>query len=294
MINPLKMPCQICLFHCQIWPDFAKSWIWHGCQIWVSSFHFNDLMRRFQIWLGCLPNLLTNLDFPNNNRHFCQISDLAKSPPKGVGDLPAKRGKFTTYPLGIVPGPKSWPDPPRKPQTGKVPPMAQLSLTPTPLITPLPGAAVILALDLGTTTGWAVQAADGVITTGTVSFRPSRYDGGGMRYLRFRGWLDQLARDAGPIMAIHFEEVRRHVGTDAAHVYGGLLATLTAWAESSSIAYQGVPVGTIKRHATGRGNADKAAMMVAARARGFSPVDDNEADAIAILLWAIETNGGVA
>ena len=30
------------------------------------------------------------------------------------------------------------------------------------------------------------------------------------------------------------------------------------------------------------------------RAKGFSPVDDNEADAIAILLWAIETRGGVA
>jgi hypothetical protein len=30
------------------------------------------------------------------------------------------------------------------------------------------------------------------------------------------------------------------------------------------------------------------------RAHGFEPADDNEADAIAILLWAIETNGGVA
>mgnify|MGYP002715740889 CR=1 FL=1 len=36
------------------------------------------------------------------------------------------------------------------------------------------------------------------------------------------------------------------------------------------------------------------ALLAAARARGFSPADDNEADAIAILLWAIETNGGVA
>ena len=114
-----------------------------------------------------------------------------------------------------------------------------------------------------------------------------------MRYLRFRGWLEQLAHDAGPITAIHFEEVRRHVGTDAAHVYGGLLATLTSWAETAGVAYQGVPVGTIKRHATGKGNANKEAMMAAARARGFSPADDNEADAIAILLWALETRGGV-
>ena len=48
-----------------------------------------------------------------------------------------------------------------------------------------------LALDLGTTTGWAIAAADGQILSGTVSFRPSRYDGGGMRYLRFRAWLDR-------------------------------------------------------------------------------------------------------
>ena len=52
-----------------------------------------------------------------------------------------------------------------------------------------------------------------------------------MRYVRFRNWLDQLADDAGPIAAIHYEEVRSPRGTDAAHVYGGLLATLTAWAE---------------------------------------------------------------
>ena len=58
--------------------------------------------------------------------------------------------------------------------------------------------------------------------------------------------------------------------------------------------YAGAAVGTIKRHATGKGNAPKLAMTQAAQARGFSPADDNEADAIAILLWAIETNGGVA
>jgi hypothetical protein len=34
-------------------------------------------------------------------------------------------------------------------------------------------------------------------------------------------------------------------------------------------------------------------MIAAARNRGFNPTDDNEADAIAILLWAIDTHGGV-
>jgi hypothetical protein len=155
------------------------------------------------------------------------------------------------------------------------------------------GRSAILALDLGTTTGWAVQFAGDKFESGSVSFRPSRYDGGGIRYLRFRGWLESVAGNLSSLSAVYFEEVRRHVGTDAAHVYGGLLATLTAWCEQNSIAYQGVPVGTIKRFIAGKGNADKAAVMAAVRARGFQAADDNEADAIAILLRSIETQGGV-
>ena len=171
--------------------------------------------------------------------------------------------------------------------------------TPIPAqdVRPEPGAiyrSCILALDLGTTAGWALCSHDGLITSGTVNFRPGRFDGGGMRYLRFTNFLTELDRLSGPIAAIWFEEVRRHAGTDAAHIYGGLMATLTSWAELRGVPYEGVPVGTIKRHATGKGNAPKEAMIAAALARGFSPADDNEADAIAILLWALESHGGVA
>ena len=150
----------------------------------------------------------------------------------------------------------------------------------------------ILALDLGTTTGWALRSHDGLITSGTVSFLPSRYDGGGMRYLRFRSWLDQIAADADGLAAIYFEEVRRHVGTDAAHLYGGFLATLSAWCEQRGVPYQGVPVGTIKRHIAGKGNADKQAVIDAVRRLGFTPADDNEADALALLDLAIAREGG--
>jgi hypothetical protein len=155
------------------------------------------------------------------------------------------------------------------------------------------GTDAILALDLGTTSGWAVRTFDGLITSGTVCFRPNRFDGGGMRYLRFTDWLTEIDRLSGPIGAIYFEEVRFHAGTDAAHIFGGLMATLTSWGELRGVPYQGVPVGTIKRHWTGKGNAPKQAMIAAARARGFSPADDNEADALAILHWALDTRGGV-
>lgn len=144
---------------------------------------------------------------------------------------------------------------------------------------------VLLALDLGTSTGWAMRTPDGLTISGTQSFKPGRYDGGGVRYLRFTRWLDEIGRVG--IGYIWFEEVRRHKGTDAAHVYGGLMATLTAWAELRGIPYEGVPVGTIKRHATGKGNANKEAMIASAKARGFNPKDDNEADALALMNWGI-------
>lgn len=146
----------------------------------------------------------------------------------------------------------------------------------------------ILALDLGTRTGWAVRMRDGAIASGSESFKPGRFEGGGMRFVRFHRFLDDLAEAVGGIDLIHFEEVRRHLGTDAAHVYGGLMGVLTAWAEVRDVPYQGVAVQDIKKHATGKGNADKAAVIAAMRERGYAPEDDNHADALALLHWAID------
>ena len=156
------------------------------------------------------------------------------------------------------------------------------------LTKPEPDARVmtVLALDLGTTTGWALRTMDRQIVSGSHDFRPRRFEGGGMRFLRFTDWLVELAMHAHGIRRIYFEEVRRHAGTDAAHIYGGFLGSLSSWCEEHEIPYEGVPVGTIKRHATGKGNANKDAMIAAARARGFDPADDNEADALALLAWA--------
>jgi len=175
---------------------------------------------------------------------------------------------ITTQPLGLVPEPVC-------------PPAALPDLVPA-----------MLALDLGTTTGWAMRLPDGTIVSGTMAFRPGRYEGGGMRYLRFRSWLEEMHRQAPTLSAVYFEEVRRHVGTDAAHIYGGFLAHLAAWCEQKRLPYQGVPVGVIKRHVAGKGNADKQAMIAAITSKGYRVADDNEADAIAILLWAIDTVGG--
>jgi len=139
----------------------------------------------------------------------------------------------------------------------------------------------LLALDLGTTTGWAGHDELGGIRSGSMKFKFSRFEGGGMRFVKFRAWLREHL--AG-VDAVYFEAVRRHIGVDAAHAYGGYLGHLTALCEEMSIPYSGVPVGTIKKSFTGKGNAGKDEMIAECRRRGFEPADDNEADAIAILL----------
>ena len=141
----------------------------------------------------------------------------------------------------------------------------------------------IIALDLGTQTGWALRSSKGHVMSGTQSFKPQRFEGGGMRFLRFQRWLNELFVLSECIHEVYFEEVRRHAGVDAAHVYGGFLAHLTTWCEEAKIPYAGVPVGTIKKSLTGKGNSSKEDMINGVKKLGYNPHDDNEADALALL-----------
>jgi hypothetical protein len=144
----------------------------------------------------------------------------------------------------------------------------------------------LLALDLGTHTGYAIGGKGEPTLSGCLDLRPRRFEGGGMRFVSFRGHLQNLLAGVGLVV---FEEVRRHLGTDAAHIYGGLVAILTSECENRYIPYQGIPIGTIKRHATGKGNADKPAMLASARAKWTDRrIDtDDEADALWLLDCAL-------
>jgi len=155
----------------------------------------------------------------------------------------------------------------------------------------------ILALDLGTNCGWAlsheVQTDIAGLsyqepTYGTFNLKSSRFSGGGMRFVRFEQELNNFVGLADQVV---FEEVRRHRGTDAAHVYGGLLAVLTAWCEKNKIPYEGETVQAIKKFATGKGNGDKEAVIKAVEGWGFHPQNDNEADAIALLRLRLSETG---
>lgn len=149
-----------------------------------------------------------------------------------------------------------------------------------------------LAIDPGTRCGYAVVDESGsIIASGTWNLSPGRHEGGGMRFVRLSNYLNELLAPHDTA-AVWYEEVRRHLGTDAAHIYGGIVAIITGRCELRKIPYAGIPVGTVKKLATGKGNADKAAMIAATTARWpeFSG-DDNEADARWIALAGMQSIG---
>lgn len=143
----------------------------------------------------------------------------------------------------------------------------------------------VIGIDPGSKCGWSVLDAEGSrVASGTWKLTGGRFDGAGMRFLRLDRYFRELVGD-GSDSLVGFEEVRRHLGTDAAHMYGGVIATLTRVCEELKIPYAGIPVGTVKRQATGRGNAGKDEMIAAAELHwGIVVSDDNEADA----LWIAE------
>lgn len=140
----------------------------------------------------------------------------------------------------------------------------------------------ILTVDIGTTLGWALLA-EGRVVSGRYDMTPKKGENPGVRFVRFKR---EFLSNFRAVREVYFEEVRRHEGTHAAHIYGGFWAHLLAWCEENSIPYRGVEVAAIKKHVTGKGNANKMAMIDAMRKRGYDPVDDNEADALAILSYA--------
>ena len=149
----------------------------------------------------------------------------------------------------------------------------------------------ILAIDLGTKTGWALIQADGWIVSGSADFAPAKNGGHGGKFLAFMTQLNQTRLAHGPVGAVFYEDIKMHQGVLAAHAYGGFLAILQTWCHVNKVPLVGYGFGIIKKSWTGKGNANKDLMIAQARLRGFNPADDNEADALAILALACANKG---
>lgn len=145
----------------------------------------------------------------------------------------------------------------------------------------------ILALDLGQNCGWAMKS-EGKITSGVWDLKPSKFDSHGVRFLMFKRRLEMDILTSG-IKKIFFESVRKHIGTDAAHAYGGYMSHVQSVCLENKIEFEGVPVQTIKKYATGSGNADKKQMISAAitKFKNINIIDDNHADALHLLDYCL-------
>lgn len=148
----------------------------------------------------------------------------------------------------------------------------------------------ILALDLATKLGFA-RIYNGKIEHGTENLATKRDQPDAQRWSNFRTALNQLATPE--LHAIYYEKVIGF-GANAGYtvqLYAGWVAHLEHWALVNNIPLYPVGVMTIKKHWTGSGKADKAAMIREAKRRGFTPQDDNAADALGVLSFGLYDQG---
>lgn len=149
----------------------------------------------------------------------------------------------------------------------------------------------ILALDLGTRTGWAASIPGIGVESGVQIFDLRRGESPGMRFLRFRRWLSGMLETLSPGVVAY--ELAHHRGGPATELAVGLQTRVQELAAARGLEYVSVHTGTLKRHATGSGRAPKGAMIEAARARWPSQTieGDDQADALCVLAWALDEVG---
>ncbi len=105
-----------------------------------------------------------------------------------------------------------------------------------------------------------------------------------MRLIRLIGKLKELHANIGFDVLVF--EAARHAAPGmqgALVVQAELQGQIKRFCVENNVEYRGYSPKEIKKHATGKGNANKEKMVAAARAKGWTFGDDNEADALWLL-----------
>lgn len=156
----------------------------------------------------------------------------------------------------------------------------------------IPATKRILALDFGTRTGWAALS-DGHVESGVQTFDLARGESTGMRFIRFRRWLEEILTLTQPGLCVY--EAAHHRGGYATEFLVGLATQLQEACAERGIEYVTVHSATLKKAVCGSGRADKSAMLAEARRRfsGWEIADDNEADSLLLLEYGREKYSGM-
>ncbi len=141
----------------------------------------------------------------------------------------------------------------------------------------------VLALDLATHTGWALLE-NGRLESGVDVFDVRRGESAGMRYVKFGRWLQEIG---GRAEFVVYEQTVPGIGGAAREISAGLVSHVQAYCARRDIEHAACWPSTLKKWTTGKGNASKAEMLEAVARRWRRVDDDNEADALALLHYAL-------
>ena len=137
----------------------------------------------------------------------------------------------------------------------------------------------ILAIDPATHCGWAHSCGQ----SGTWNLSVRKDESGGMRLIRLRGKLAEI-REAVGVDLVVFEASRNLQHGNAVRVAAQIQAVVECWCIDHGIEYRGYSPAEVKKHATGKGNAKKDAMMAGAMKRWkLAAVTEDQADALWLL-----------
>ena len=181
---------------------------------------------------------------------------------------------------------------------------------------PKPKSNLVLGLDLGTNCGYRyciVQENELLVPDkldmhiGQWDLSAGSYDSGALRFVRLRQFLSVLKPDL-----VAFEDVRYTPSekltkfnthsiiaraATSCEFFGALKATVCTWSQENGVPCGSFPIGTIKRRATGKGNANKSDMIAACNEMFRTDFDtenyetagfDNAADSAFVCLLALE------
>lgn len=139
----------------------------------------------------------------------------------------------------------------------------------------------VLALDVASRTGWASGDRYGVR-----DFPLRRGSSPGIRFLEFQTWVRRLIEATDPEVVVY--EMAHHRGGAATELCVGFTTRVMQEAAAAGIEYHGCHSRMLKAFATGNGNADKEAMLAAARQRWpeLKIESDDLADALLLHAWA--------
>ena len=134
----------------------------------------------------------------------------------------------------------------------------------------------LLALDIATKTGFCTKTASGVW-----DLKPKRDESAGMSLIRFKAKLSEIVRLEQINLIVYERAAGMHVSSviSQSEKHG----VLKLFCEENKIEYKAYSASDIKKYATGKGNSGKPLMIQACIDKyGFTPIDDNHADAVHI------------